>query len=257
MFCVGMDKAFTKGLLLIEALARSDAARGISSLAADLELTKSNVHRLLSTLVAHDYVRQQETNSAYLLGPKLWELGALVMSRLDVAKVAHGSMAALATATGESVHLSILDGPEVIYIDKIDGLHAVRAYSRIGGRAPAWCVATGKAMLAFAPPEVVRAVEPHLSQFTDATVADMDALRAELQRIRTQRYAINRGEWRKDVCGIAVPVYDTSRRVIAAVGISGPAARLKTRQIKVFAAEVMKAGEAISAALGFRPDGLD
>jgi len=249
-----MDKAFVKGMQVIEALARSDTPRGITSLASELQFTKSNVHRLLATLTAHGYVRQQEPNAGYLLGPKLWEMGSLVMSRLDVTKVAHSSMAALAADTGESVHLSILDGAEVIYIDKIDSLHAVRAYSRVGGRAPAWCVATGKAMLAYSPDEALSALAPHLSRFTDATIFELDELRHDLERVRAQRYAVNRGEWRKDVCGVAVPVRDSSSKVIAAIGISGPAARLKARQIKQFAPEVLKAGAAISTALGCRPE---
>lgn len=245
-----MDKAFVKGLQVIEALAQSDVPRGITSLANELQLTKSNVHRLLATLTAHGYVRQQGPTAAYLLSPKLWELGSLVMSRLNITKVAHNSMAALAAETGESVHLSILDGPEVIYIDKIDSLHAVRAYSRVGGRAPAWCVATGKAMLAYSTDEALWAIAPHLLRFTDSTIVELDGLRRDLERVRTQRFAVNRGEWRKDVCGIAVPVRDSSTKVIAAIGISGPAARLKARQIKQFAPEVLKAGNAISAALG-------
>lgn len=249
-----MDKAFVKGMQVIEALARSDAPRGITSLASELQFTKSNVHRLLATLTVHGYVRQQEPNAGYLLGPKLWEMGSLVMSRLDVTKVAHSSMVTLAANTGESVHLSILDGAEVIYIDKIDSLHAVRAYSRVGGRAPAWCVATGKAMLAYSPDEALSAMAPHLSRFTESTLVELDDLRHDLERVRTQRYAVNRGEWRKDVCGIAVPVRDSSSKVIAAIGISGPAARLKARQIKQFAPEVLKAGSAISAALGCRPE---
>ena len=251
-----MDKAFVKGLALIEALAHSETPRGITSLASELRLTKSNIHRLLTTLAAHGYVCRQESDSAYLLGPKLWELGALVISRLDVAKVAHGSMAALAADTGESVHLSILDGAEVIYIDKIDSLHAVRAYSRVGGRAPAWCVATGKAMLAFSPAAALDAIAPHLSRFTEATITDLAGLQNEMDRIRLQRYAVNRGEWRKDVCGVGVPVRDTTSKVVAAIGISGPAARLKARQIKAFAPQVIKAGEAISAALGFRAEAM-
>jgi DNA-binding IclR family transcriptional regulator len=247
-----MDKSFTKGLKLIETLANSEDPRGITSLAKELELTKSNVHRILATLQVQGYVRQVEVNGAYALTSKLWELGALVMSRLDLSRVAQEPMAALASKTSESVHLSILDGHEVIYIHKIESLHAVRAYSRIGGRAPAWCVATGKALLAHAPPELVEPLLPLLSAFTSATLAEPEALRRDLERARAQGFAINRGEWRADVCGVAAPVRDSSSRVVAAIGISGPAIRLKPAQLKGYGPEVVQAADAISGALGYR-----
>ena len=137
-----MDKTFVKGLTLLELLAKSTKERGVSELAREMGLTKSNVHRLLTTLQAQGYVRQLPHNSAYELTSKLWELGGLVRSRLDVGKVSHGPMAALENATGESVHLSIMDGYDVVYVDKLDGTHPIKAYTTIGGRAPVWCVAT-------------------------------------------------------------------------------------------------------------------
>ena len=249
-----MDKAFTKGLKLIEALANSEEPRGITNLANELELTKSNVHRLLVTLQTQGYVHRVGANSAYGLTSKLWELGALVISRLELSQVAHEPMAALAAKTGETVHLSILDDYEVIYINKIESLHAVRAYSRVGGRAPAWCVATGKALLAHAPAELIASLALHLSAFTPLTLVDPAALAREFERIRAQGYASNRGEWRADVCGIAAPVRDNSAKVVAAIGVSGPAARLKPATLKAYAPEVVKAASTISAALGHRQD---
>jgi DNA-binding IclR family transcriptional regulator len=202
-------------------------------------------------LQAQGYVRQVGVNGAYALTSKLWELGALVMSRLELSRVAQEPMAALASKTSESVHLSILDGHEVIYIHKIESLHAVRAYSRIGGRAPAWCVATGKALLAHAP-ALVDPLLPRLFAFTPATLVEPEALRRDLERARAQGFAINRGEWRADVCGVAAPVRDSSSKVVAAIGISGPSVRLKPAQLKSYAPDVVQAADAISGALGYR-----
>lgn len=248
-----MDKSFVKGLRLIEALAASEGSRGITSLALELDLTKSNVHRLLSTLQAQGFVRHAEAGGTYVLTPKLWELGASVMSRLELTQVAQEPMAALAAKTSETVHLSILDGHEVIYINKIESLHAVRAYSRIGGRAPAWSVATGKALLAHAPVDLVESLLPRLSAFTPATVTEPGTFLRELERTRTQGYAINRGEWRSDVCGVAAPVRENTGKIVAAVGISGPAIRLSPARLKAYAPEVVQTAGTISVALGYRP----
>ncbi len=108
-------------------------------------LTKSNAHRLLQTLVGCGYVRNLAQSGRYELTLKVWTLGAAVVGRLDLKTVASEYMERLCQLSGETVHLSVLDGAEVMYIDKIDSPQPVRAYSRIGGRVPAYCVATGKA----------------------------------------------------------------------------------------------------------------
>ncbi|WP_158746365.1 IclR family transcriptional regulator [Acidisphaera sp. L21] len=245
-----MDKAFTKGLQVIEALARSESSRGITGLATELGLTKSNVHRLLGTLQVHQLVAQNPSDSTYTLTTRLWELGSLVVARLDLSKVASGPMSELAASTGETVHLSILDGAEVIYISKIESLHAVRAYSRVGGRAPAWSVATGKALLAHLPSASLASLGPSLTPFTETTIATVEGLIQECGRIRARGYAVNRGEWRADVFGIGAPIADRSGTIIAAVGISGPASRLRPKHIKAHAPAVVKAAHDISVALG-------
>jgi len=246
-----MDKTFVKGLTLLEALARSPRERGVSDLARELGLAKSNIHRLLSTLQALGYV-QQLANTGYEPTSKLWELGALVRSRLDVTKVSHGPMASLQVATGESVHLSIMDGYEVVYVDKLEGTHPIKAYTTIGGRAPVWCVATGKAILASAEDVVVEGIASRLVRHTERTICDRDTLLAELKAIRRNGYAVNQGEWRDGVAGIAAPIRDAAGLVVAAVGISGPATRFRQKDIRSGATKVMEAAAAISAALGYR-----
>jgi IclR family KDG regulon transcriptional repressor len=248
-----MDKTFVKGLTLLELLARSAGPKGVSEIARELGLTKSNVHRLLMTLQARDYVRKVPHNSAYELTSKLWEIGALVRSRLDITKVSREAMIELESATGESVHLSIMDGREVVYVDKLEGSHPIKAYTTIGGRAPAWCVATGKALLAHASPEIVEDVASHLTRFTERTIVNRDDLLENLQTIRKTGYATNQGEWREGVAGVAAPVRDSSGYIVAAIGISGPAMRFRQKDVRSRAAVVMRAAASISAALGYRP----
>ncbi len=125
-----MNNTLVKGLQLLEVLARSREPQGVSDLAAQLSLGKSNVHRLLQALV---------------------ELGASVEVGFRIKAAASEAMTRLLVRTRETVHLSVLDGEEVVYVHKLDSPEPVRAYSEIGGRAPTFCVATGKAMLAWQP----------------------------------------------------------------------------------------------------------
>jgi len=147
------------------------------------------------------------------------------------------------------VHLSVLDGDEVVYVHKIDSPEPVRAYSEIGGRAPAWCVATGKAILAWQPESHLHALAQRLQRYTPRTITDPAEFQREMERVRTNGYAVNRGEWRETVWGIAAPVRNGDGGVVAGIGISGPSTRMKPGLIKDLAAEVVRAAAAVGQRL--------
>lgn len=246
-----MDKTLIKGLEVLAALAQSESSRGVSELARELALTKSNVHRTLQTLCAAGYVRKNEVSGEYECTMKLPKLAAAILGRVDMKRIAEPYLQALAQATQETVHLSVLEDTEVFYVHKIDSPQPVRAYSEISGRAPAYCVATGKALLAFQDDSYIERFGERLEAHTPKTLPTRAALRQELEQVRRQGYAINRGEWRETVCGLAAPIFDASRRPLAAVGISGPIERLRAPQMKVFTPEVLRAAREISDALGY------
>lgn len=246
-----MDKSFRKGLDLLTLLARGGEPRGVTELADELHLTKSNVHRLLQTLVQSGFVQQQGNSARYACTLKLWELGALVAETIDVKQVARPFLEALAAQTQETVHLSILEGAEVLYIDKIDSSQPVRAYSRAGGRAPAHCAATGKALLAQLPDDVFRAQFAELKRYTPRTITDPDELQHDLKAAAKRGFSINREEWREGVCGLAAPIHDATGQVTAAIGISGPVDRLSPNVLRGFAPNVVEAARAISESLGY------
>lgn len=243
-----MNNTLVKGLKLLEVLAARDAPAGISELAQAVEMGRSNVHRLLQALVELGYAVNEA--GQYRTSIKVWELGARALSRLDFRAAAGPAMRALLAQTNETVHLSVLSGEEVVYIDKLDSPEPVRAYSTIGGRAPAYCVATGKVLLAWREAAAASALSVRkLQAFTPATLSDTAALAAELARVRQQGYAVNRGEWRASVWGIAAPIRGHDGRVLAAIGISGPAARIRARGLRTLAPQVVEAAASASSAL--------
>jgi len=248
-----VDKSITKMFALIEVLSRSEQPRGVSELARELSFTKTNVYRLLRTLEANGFARQTGELGRYELTLKLWELGTRLVSRLDVKKESAGFLSRLASATQETVHLSIPDGMEAVYIDKIESAEPVRAFTKIGARAPIYCVATGKAMLAFMPPEQIAKLKSQLKRHTDTTITDMTTLQKELAQIRRQGFAEYRAEWREGVNGIAAPIRDMNGTVVAAVGIAGPATRLTPETFPRVAPLIVDAAAAISQRLGYSP----
>lgn len=240
-----------KGLVLLEAMANSEKSCGVTELASQLALTKSNVHRLLQGLVHQGFARKVPETGRYELTVKLWELGAKVFQRLDLRREALPYMKLLADETQETVHLSILDGTDVLYVEKIDSPQPVRAYTTVGGRAPAQCVATGKAMLAWAPEEVIAQVAEQLQRCTPRSIVTAQELHRQLQRTRLLGYAVNTGEWREQVIGVAAPVRDATGAVVGALGISGPAERITDQVISDSVPRLIELAGSISARLGY------
>lgn len=242
-----MNNTLVKGLQVLEALAGSERPLGVSELASMLEMGKSNVHRLLQALVELRYVVKDESTSEYSASLKVWELGNRLSLRLAIRHAAQMRMTELLEATRETIHLSVLEGREILYVHKLDSPEPVRAYSEVGGRAPAHCVATGKAILAWQPQKLLEDMAAGgLTRYTPNTIVDGPAFLREMERVRHQGYAVNRGEWRETVWGIAAPIRDSVGTVVAALGISGPSSRFKPARIKSLAALVREAADAVS-----------
>lgn len=247
-----MDKAFIKGLRLLETLALSDKPRGVTDLAHELKFTKSNVHRLLATLQSQGFVRQIPPHSTYELTTKIWILGNHVIHRMDLIHIARPAMAKLAKITGETVHLSVLEGAEVVYVDKIESAHHIRAHTSVGMRAPAFTMATGKAMLAQMPDDYLERFRPHFKRYTDSTRTSIEELREDIALARAQGYSsVLHGEWREGIAACACAIVGRHGELIGAIGISGPDTRVKRKQIKEYAVHVMEAARTIGAALGY------
>ncbi|MDH5537900.1 MAG: IclR family transcriptional regulator [Rhizobacter sp.] len=245
-----MDKTIIKGVELLECLLQAGAPCGVTELARRSGLNPSNVHRTLQTWAHLGFVAQDAYSGAYHCTLRLFEWGCRVADGYDVRRVAREHLVRLARGTQETIHLSVLDGAEIVYLDKIDSPQPVRAYSEIGGRAPAHCVATGKMLLAHAGPAALAALPSPLPQPTQRTVSGREALRAQLQQFLQQGYAVNREEWRIGVSGLGAAVFDQHGRAIAAVGLSAPSARIDAaREIELGAALVASA-DAITKALG-------
>lgn len=225
-----MDKTLLKGLQVLTHVARSDRNVRTTDVASELNMTKSNAYRLLRTLEAAGFVRQNPDTKDFAASTKLWELGTLVMSRLDLRERASDALRRLAETSRETVHLAILDGAEVVYIDKIDSPEPVASYTRLGGRAPAYCVATGKALLSVLPEIELASLLTSLKQYSPSTITEPDALYADLAATRARGFAINRGEWRDAVWGLASPIRNMAGTAVAAVGVSGPQYRLEDAQ---------------------------
>lgn len=248
-----MDKTLLKGLQVLERVAESERSVRITDIATALSLTKSNAHRVLKTLEHAGYLRQDERSREYTPSLKLWELGSGIVGRLDIRAHASDVLRKLAQEAREAVHLSILEDREVIYVDKIDSPEPVGAYTRMGGRAPAYCVATGKALLCHLSEEELEPILADLKPYSKNTIVDPQEMRRELVMSRERGYTVNRGEWRETVWGIGTAVRGPSSDVVAAIGVSGPEYHLnQDGRVEALAEMVMRAAREISHNIGYR-----
>lgn len=245
-----MDTTVLKALSILEALARSSTPLGVTELAGTLDLSKSNVHRLLQTLASQGYVTPIDRR--YTATTKLWELGALVIGRLDVSRIAAPIMQRLVAQVDETAHLSVLDmaACEVVSIHNVESTQPVRAYSRIGQRTPAHCVATGKALLSAQAPEALQKLPEELPRFTRHTLYRRADLLKVLEKARRDGYATNAGEWREQVGGAATVIYDHVGSPVAALGLTVPVERLKPKVMGRYIPLLTAAAAEISRLMG-------
>jgi DNA-binding IclR family transcriptional regulator len=249
-----MDSTLAKGLAALDWLVRQRRPCRVSELADALGIARSNAHRTLQTLVECGWAVQDEATSAYRPGVRLIELGAPVEDASDLRTRLKPTLAALAEATGETIHLAALDGAEIVYLEKFDSPLPVAAYSRVGGRAPAYCVASGKTLLAALGEDAAQlhARLGRLVAHTPHTITDLAALVADLARSRERGWAENREEWRLGVCGLGAPVFDARGEPVAAVGMSVPSIRFARTHARSLAERLLACAGAASAALGYR-----
>lgn len=241
-----MDTTTVKALRVIEALSVSEEPRGVAELSRQLGLTKSNTFRILSTLTEQGYVRSHPETGRYWLTLKIWEQGAKVIERLPVRRVAQPHLKLLFSQLNETILMSVLDLPDVLYIDKMDSDYPVRASARVGWRAPALRTASGKSMLAYQPDEVVA----KLAEEGLIAKDDLAQFRKELGEIRERGFALSFSGSRPGVNSVAAPIWGSEPFPIAALSVSGPAERFSIERLNGISASVMNASTRISESLG-------
>jgi len=239
-----------KAAALLTTFTAGRRGMGVSELARSAGLPKSTAHRLLAILV--DWGLVSRTGTEYSPGPGLTELASLTgpmrHQRLRDAALPH--LMDLYEKTHETIHLAVLDGDHILYVEKIYGHNRSNSPSRVGGRVPAACSALGKAMLAFGDRETVESACRQLRPLTPNTIVSPRLLVRELQTVQEHGVAFDRDEAAPGLTCVAAPVLSWDGRVIAAVSVSGPTRRFRpTGSV----AMVRQAAAAIARALQQSP----
>ena len=249
----GTVQSIERALSLLEALEDSRGEIGIAELSKRVGLHVSTVHRILATLVARGYARQNPETGRYALGAKALHLAESYLGQMDIRRVARPVLERLSQETGETANLVILDRREALYLDKVESPQSLRIFSRIGRRAPLHSTAVGKVLLAYRSKAQVDALlgRGPLERLTRHTITSVSQMRRELEKVHDQGFALDREECEEGACCIAVPIRNAQGDVEAALGVSAPTTRLTPRRMEELVPIMLRTGQAVSAQLGF------
>ncbi|GLW56469.1 IclR family transcriptional regulator [Kitasatospora phosalacinea] len=253
-----MSQTVDRALTILASLGEGPAS--LEQAAAKIGVHKSTALRLLRTLQEHGFVHRQ-SDQRYRLGGRLFALAHQALEGIDIRQVAAPYLAVLNERYGHTVHLSVLEEDEVLYLDKVEakypdhGRSWLGEASRIGKRAPAVATAAGKVLLADLPAEKLAAFleAADFPARTPQSIRGPEEFRAELAEVRRRGWAVDQAEYQESVNCIAAPIAGTEGTAIAACSISAPVRVASVTELSKLLPELLCTVEAISLAYGGSP----
>lgn len=242
-------QSLERGLAIIRVFSAERPSMTVSEIAQELDLTRAAVRRFLLTLGELGYVYGK--NNRFELTPRVLELGYAYLSALSFPDIALPRLEQLVAETGEASEGSILDGGDVVYVVRVPGPALMTISVNIGARRPAYATAMGRALLANLP---LADLDAYISMYKLApvlprTITDVDAFRAELNRVREDGYALVDQELEEGLVAIAVPVRDRTGRVRAAINLSTHVGRKSVKEMRALVPAVRAAAVDIEVGL--------
>ncbi len=247
-------RSVQRALELLSAVAHGEEMP-LAQLAEATSLPPSTAHRLLTTLVDLGFVAQDVATRQYGPGQRLLGFVSAAEQRVAVLRAAAlPHMTELAAACGETAHLTILDGPEVIFVDQVLGPGTIRMEVKVGTRMDAHVTAAGKALLAWQSETYLDPMlEAGLQRFTPQTLTEPDDIRRELALVRRRGWATEIEEHEQGAACVAAPILAASGPPIASLSISGPTSRLRPRQLAGLGMRIREAADGVAQSMARAP----
>jgi IclR family transcriptional regulator, pca regulon regulatory protein len=248
------SQSLERGLAVLRCFTNRHRVLGISELADELDMSRSTTHRYVLTLSALGYLEQQ-TSRKYRLSHRAADIGMAALNSIDVRRHARPLLDELRKSTSSTVGLAVLDGAEIVCVDRTSGSQGQQAELDLsvglGSRLPVHCTAAGKLLLAYVPEVEQRVVlaETKLAKHGPNTITSKRQLREELQEIRSNGFATANSEFAAELSAIAAPVRDKAHNVVAAVGLADHSSIASLRKLSP---AVISAADDISRRLGYR-----
>jgi IclR family transcriptional regulator, KDG regulon repressor len=222
----------------------------MTDIAERVGLHKSTTHRLLATLERRRFVERHPGTGLYRLGLQVARLAHVALDHDDLFHLALPYLRRLNEESRENVHLTVLDGTNVVYVHVIEGHGRVKLAAAPGQSLPATATASGKAILAFLPEDELRGILGRgMPRYTTHTIRSVEAFLEDAQRTRERGYAVGEREFENEIAALAAPVLDVDSRPVASVSIAGPAYRLTDKRILELAPRLLSAVHELSLEL--------
>jgi len=244
--------ALQRGLHLLQMFSESPHGFTAKQAADHSRLPVSTIHRFLANLEASGFLNCG-SDGVYRLGISCFTIGQAALGQLDIRRVSLPYLQELNRQTRETIHLTVLHGLSVVYVEKLDSPEQLRIHSRIGAAVPLHCTAVGKVMLAYMPDEERKKLLPQLTlkRLTPNTVGNLQELEAELNRVRKNGYACDLEEHELHIRCVAAPIWDHAGGVHASLSITAPMVRMPVTRLRQLAPVIQTAGLQISRDLGY------
>jgi IclR family transcriptional regulator, KDG regulon repressor len=248
-------KSVIKTLAIFQHLGASESGATLTEISTGLRIGKSTVHRLLATLRDHDFVWLDPISSRWILGARILQLSEQLNHQSILIRYGDPIVSRLARATGETCNLGVRDGTSVLYLVIKESGNPLRMTGQVGKRLPAHCTALGKALLTGLTRNEfgdLYSKTEKLEAFTSKSIRYISDLMRSVEKTKETGVAVDDGEIYTGVTCFAAPVRDQSGGVVAAISISFPKNRVKSRSINQFRSMLLEAAHDLSYKLGYR-----
>jgi DNA-binding IclR family transcriptional regulator len=241
--------ATLRAVSVLEALVAAERPTALAELTGIVRLPKPTLYRMLGMLESAGLVMREPGARRYAPGPRLAALGRNVMLNGAHRAARRAILARLVEEIGETCNFTMLEGAEVIYVDRVEAAWPLRMNLTSGSRVPLHCTASGKLLLALLPKTTRDRLTAQLAlaRYTDTTITERNALAAELARIRASRYATDNEEYNAGLVCVAVPVMDERKRACAALALQAPVSRMTLERALGYLPTLRRAAEAMAS----------
>ncbi len=245
-------QSLTRGLSLLEALARAEGGLTLTDLAQRVQLAPSTAHRLLSTLEKMGYVYQSGELGRWYVGLQAFTVGTSFLANRDFIAQSHPYMRRLMEQSGETANLGILDGTDAVFIDQVQCRETMRTIVKLGSRVPLHASGVGKAIFAAMPDDEIEAIlkVKGLPRITANTITSPETMWQSIRVIRQRGWSFDDEEHALSTRCVAAPVYNEHAEVLGAISIAGPSSRLPDERIKQLGPLVAHIAEELTHRLG-------
>ncbi|HPB79527.1 MAG TPA: IclR family transcriptional regulator [Sedimentibacter sp.] len=245
-------QSIDRAVAILDCFSEEKKELKLSEISERLGLNKSTVHGIISTLKYHGFISQDEETQKYKLGIRFVQFGDLVINSMNIRNAAVPVIDAVCEKIEETVHVAMLDGLDVVWIEKRECTKSIKTSTKIGARLPAYTTADGKIIICYQNKDKIKNYLPkRISQYTNNTITNKGEFIKKLEEMKKNGYAIDNEEYVEGLKCVAAPIFDHDGKVRFSLSTTGPAFRMNEERIKELIVIIKEAANEISHRIGY------